>query len=188
MWLSGGWGIDALLGEQTHPHKDLDVLMLLDNVVRMRELLGRDDYGSKELWSENRWAVDAHGLETATAFVLQDSEEREFDAHALRLDDEGDGIPAWEEAEGLVFKKQDLGGAGTIARVSVQCLSTEMQVVCHTGYELPDKMSAKSVSYALSVSIKANRTHRQLFTISYHHSWVHLPNCESGCSKLYYQR
>ncbi len=48
VWLSGGWGIDALLGEQTRLHKDLDVIMLLDDVVRLRELLGR--------------AVDFHGV------------------------------------------------------------------------------------------------------------------------------
>ena len=70
VWLSGGWGIDALLGEQTRPHKDLDVIVLLDDVVRIRDLLSRDGYDLKELWSENRWAVDAHGVEAATAFVL----------------------------------------------------------------------------------------------------------------------
>src|SRR5690242_455224 len=26
LWVDGGWGIDALLAEQTRPHKDLDVL------------------------------------------------------------------------------------------------------------------------------------------------------------------
>jgi lincosamide nucleotidyltransferase A/C/D/E len=138
VWLTGGWGIDALLGEQTRPHKDLDVIMLLDDVVRMRKLLARDGYGLKELWSENRWVVDALGAETATAFVLQDSEEREFDAHAMHLDDQGNGIPAWE-AEGLVFKRQDLSGEGTISGLAVQCLSPEMQMLCHTGYELPEK-------------------------------------------------
>ena len=54
VWLTGGWGIDALLGEQTRPHKDLDVIMLVDDVARMRELLGRDGYTLKEIWSENR--------------------------------------------------------------------------------------------------------------------------------------
>ena len=138
VWLTGGWGIDALLGEQTRPHKDLDVIMLLDDVVRMRELLGRDDYRLKELWSENRWGVDARGFETATAFVLQDSEGREFDAHAMRLDDRGNGIPAWE-AEGFIFKRQDLAGEGMIAGFAVQCLTPEIQVLCHKGYELPEK-------------------------------------------------
>jgi lincosamide nucleotidyltransferase A/C/D/E len=139
VWLTGGWGIDALLGEQTRPHKDLDVIMLLDDMVRMRELLSRDGYGLKDLWSENRWVIDAHGIETATAFVLQDAEGREFDAHALHLDDRGNGVPAWEEAEGFIFKKQDLAGEGTIAGFTVQCITPEMQVLCHTGYELPDK-------------------------------------------------
>ena len=138
IWLTGGWGVDALLREQTRPHKDLDVIMLLDDVVRMRELLGHDGYALKELWSENRWVVDGRGDETATAFVLQDSEGREFDAHAMCLDDRGNGIPVWE-AETFIFKRQDLAGAGLIAGFAVQCLTPEMQMLCHTGYKLPDK-------------------------------------------------
>jgi lincosamide nucleotidyltransferase A/C/D/E len=139
VWLTGGWGIDALLGEQVRPHKDLDVIMLLDDVVRMRELLGRDGYGLKELWSENRPAMDAHGIETATAFVLQDSEGREVDAHAMRLDDRGNGVPTWEATEGFIFKKEDLASHGMIAGFAVRCISPEKQMLCHTGYELPDK-------------------------------------------------
>ena len=27
VWLDGGWGVDALLGEQTRPHKDLDIVV-----------------------------------------------------------------------------------------------------------------------------------------------------------------
>ncbi len=139
VWLSGGWGIDALLGEQTRPHKDLDVIMLLDDVVRLRELLAREGYGLKELWSENRMAVDAQGVETATAFVLRDAEGREMDIHAMRLDELGNGIPAWAEAEDFIFTKQDLAGLGKVAGFSVQCLSPESQMACHTGYILPDK-------------------------------------------------
>jgi lincosamide nucleotidyltransferase A/C/D/E len=138
VWLTGGWGIDALLGEQTRPHKDLDVIMLVDDVVRMRDLLARNGYELKELWSENRWDVDARGIETATAFVLQDSEGREIDAHAMRLDAQGNGLPAWE-AEGLGFERQALAGEGMIAGLAVRCLSPEMQMLCHTGYTLPDE-------------------------------------------------
>lgn len=137
LWLAGGWGIDALLGEQTRPHKDLDVLLLLDDVARMRELLARDGYRLKELWSENRWVADGQGAETATAFVLQDAAGREVDAHAIRLDDQGNGLPAWE-AERMVFERHTLAGEGVIAGVAVRCITPEMQVLCHTGYMLPD--------------------------------------------------
>lgn len=138
VWLSGGWGIDALLGRQTRPHKDLDVIMLLDDVVRLRELLRGEGYALKEVWSENRQATDRQGVETATAFVLQDAAGRELDVHAMRLDDQGKGIPAWEAGE-LIFRREDVAGIGIIAGCTVQCLSAEMQVRCHTGYALPDK-------------------------------------------------
>ncbi len=137
VWLLGGWGIDALLREQTRPHKDVDVLILADDVVRLRDLLEREGYRLKELWSENRWDVDAQGVEIATAFVLQDAKGREVDVHAMRLDEQGNGIPAWE-GEGLIFERQDLAGEGLIAGVAVRCITPEMQVACHTGYELPD--------------------------------------------------
>jgi len=138
VWLVGGWGIDALLGEQTRPHKDLDVIMLVDDVGRMCALLSHDGYQFGYLWEENLSTVDARGVETATAFVLQDAEGRELDAHALRLDDEGNGIPAWD-AEGRILRRQDLAGEGSIAGVSVPCFTAEMQMACHTGYKLPDK-------------------------------------------------
>ena len=138
VWLTGGWGIDALLGEHTRPHKDLDVIMLLDDVVHLRELLDRDGYTLKELWSENLWAFDTHGIKTATAFVLRDSDGHELDVHALRFDELGNGIPTWENAGGITFTKQDLAGVGMIAGFTVQCMSPENQMLCHTGYELPD--------------------------------------------------
>ena len=138
-WLTGGWGIDALLRRQTRSHKDLDVIMLLDDVVHMRVLLGNHGYELRELWSENLFAKDTKGNETATAFVLQDAEGRELDAHAMRIDHQGNGIPAWDEAEDFIFKKEDLRGSGTIAGFSVRCITPESQIFCHTGYELPEK-------------------------------------------------
>jgi lincosamide nucleotidyltransferase A/C/D/E len=60
VWLLGGWGIDALLGQHTRLHKDIDIIMLIDDVVRMCELLGREGFSLKELWSENLWAMDEH--------------------------------------------------------------------------------------------------------------------------------
>jgi lincosamide nucleotidyltransferase A/C/D/E len=139
LWIIGGWGIDALLRAQTRSHKDLDVLVLVDDVARTRELLRRDGYRLKELWSENRSITDAQGNEVATAFVLLDAEGREFDAHALRLDDQGHGIPAWEVPNGFVYQQDELAARGTIAGVTVQCITAEAQMRCHADYVLPDK-------------------------------------------------
>jgi lincosamide nucleotidyltransferase A/C/D/E len=140
VWLTGGWGIDALLQEQTRPHKDLDILVLVDDVLRMRDLLGNAGYGLKEIWSENRWDVDSRSAEIPTAFVLQDAEGREVDVHAMRLDHQENGIPAWA-AEEIVFTREDLAGEGVIAGVAVRCISPDLQALLHTGYDLPDEQA-----------------------------------------------
>ncbi len=113
IWLTGGWVIDALLGEQTRPHKDLDIFMRLDDCFRMCELLSAYGYSLKELWSENRFITYSDGVEVATAFVPQDLRGREIDAYALRFDERGNGIPAWDSTEGFIFKKQDPAGEGS---------------------------------------------------------------------------
>jgi lincosamide nucleotidyltransferase A/C/D/E len=138
VWVIGGWGIDALLGEQTRFHKDLDVFILLDDVVRTCALLGHDGYTLKELWSENRPAVDARMVETATAFILQSADGCEIDVHAICLDDRSNGVPVWEADEGFIFTREDLAGQGTIGGLPVRCITPEKQMLCHTGYQIPD--------------------------------------------------
>ena len=139
LWLTGGWGIDALLGAQTRPHHDLDVFVLLEHVLRLQALLADQGYRLKEIWEENRWVLDPHDHQVATAFVLWDSQGRQFDAHALQLDDQGNGIPAWDVPAGFSFTSQDLAGVGTIDGYKVQCITPESQVFCHRGYQLPEK-------------------------------------------------
>jgi hypothetical protein len=40
-WLHGGWGVDALLGKQTRPHEDLDLIVRVIDVSTMRDALER---------------------------------------------------------------------------------------------------------------------------------------------------
>lgn len=139
VWLTGGWGIDALLGEQTRPHEDLDVIMLVDDVTHLCELFTVDGYSYKELWSENLWTVDAHGTRIETGFFLRDPDGRELDAHAMRFDERGNGIPAWEKADGFIFTPQFLAGEGMVSGYTVRCMSADYQMISHTGYTLPEK-------------------------------------------------
>jgi lincosamide nucleotidyltransferase A/C/D/E len=137
VWVVGGWGIDALLGEHIRPHKDLDILVLLDDVVRVQAILESYGYKLAYLWTENRMAIDTQGNQVATAFILQDAEGHELDIHALRLDEMGNAFPLFEFTEGFFFSKADLAGVGIIAGVAVQCISPEKQFQVHVGYELP---------------------------------------------------
>jgi lincosamide nucleotidyltransferase A/C/D/E len=134
IWLCGGWGIDALLEEETRPHKDLDAIVRLEDVPAIRAILGEAGYTTFELWSENQWAG-----EIPTAFILQDAQGRQLDAHAIQFDTRGDGIPAWDEPGNIRFTPPTLAGQGKIAGHPVQCLSAEMQLLLHTGYEIPAK-------------------------------------------------
>ncbi|MEW5826412.1 MAG: nucleotidyltransferase family protein [Candidatus Bipolaricaulota bacterium] len=141
VWVCGGWGIDVLLGRETRPHKDLDILVRLDDIVRARTLLEADGYRLTEIWSENRRAGDVHGVETDTAFVLEDAAGRQIDLHAISLMPDGGAFPAYD-GEGMTFSADDLSGKGTIAGFPVQCLSVRMQFRGHTGYKLPERQVA----------------------------------------------
>jgi len=43
-WIDGGWGVDALLGYQSRPHKDLDIAIQEKDVPKLRALLQAKGY------------------------------------------------------------------------------------------------------------------------------------------------
>src|SRR5436305_6726680 len=62
VWLDGGWGVDAIVGRQTRPHDDLDIVVLLVEVPLVeRELaaLGYERAGGAPPMSFE--SVDADG-------------------------------------------------------------------------------------------------------------------------------
>jgi lincosamide nucleotidyltransferase A/C/D/E len=148
LWVNGGWGIDALLGEQTRPHKDLDLFVRLDDLATMIQVLIPLGFELACVWEEeNRWveypvpvpliASESAGTYVATAFVLRDARGPVLDVHVLALDERGNGVPAWNT--NLLFPASAFTGRGTIAGTPVHCLSAGMQMLTHTGYTLQDK-------------------------------------------------
>jgi lincosamide nucleotidyltransferase A/C/D/E len=147
LWIDGGWGIDALLGRQTRPHKDLDAFVALADLALMAGLLSQRGFGLKEIWGENRWlphsgVVPVIGRaapepEVATAFVLKHADGRELDIHILAVDAQGRATPLWECD--LAFAPDALHGQGTIGGVAVRCLSAAMHMRTHSGYVLQEK-------------------------------------------------
>ena len=127
IWIDGGWGVDALLGYQSRPHKDLDIAIQERDVSKLRELL--QEKGYKE-------------IKLATArphnFVLGDESEHEIDIHVIVLDANGNGIFG-PVGNGEMYPADSLTGTGSIAGRDVRCISPEWMVKFHSGYELQEK-------------------------------------------------
>ena len=147
LWVNGGWGVDALLGQQTRPHKDLDIFVRLEDLAIMIRALIPIGFTLAYTWEENHWirypvpipliARESAEGDVATAFVLKDALGREIDVHVLAFDESGNGVPAWKTE--LLFPPSAFTGRGVIADTSVHCLSAQMQMQTHTGYPLQDK-------------------------------------------------
>lgn len=133
-WLQGGWGIDALLGRQTREHKDLGLLITVDDVARLLRLLYAHGFVLKHTWEENRWVVE-DGEKVPTAFDLGCDDGSELDFHAVRFGGDDVILPEW--SRGLAFSRADLGGIGLLDGIPVRCCSAEMQLRVHAGYNLP---------------------------------------------------
>jgi truncated hemoglobin YjbI len=127
VWLDGGWGVDALLGVQTRPHKDADLVLPATELARLRALL-----------AERGFEVRPGG--TPSNFVLANPRGLEVDVHAIRFDRAGNGVYRMENGEDWIFPAEGFRGRGAVAGRRVRCLSAETQVLCHAhGYVPTEK-------------------------------------------------
>lgn len=126
----GGWGVDALLGEVTREHHDLDVLIEVDDLPRLLDALPGLGLTVRYLWSENRWIGEAH---LPSAFVA-DGALGELDVHVVLTSASG---PVPLSASTVDLPQDALGGTGTIDGLPVRCATAEAQRRMHAGYELP---------------------------------------------------
>jgi len=123
VWLDGGWGVDALLGRQTRAHDDLDLVVAIGDVPALEDelaVLGYKRAGGVPPKSFD--SVDAHG--------------RQVDSHPVAFDERGDGVYLMEDGRTWSYPAVGFGGAGVVAGRRVRCLTPEVQVLCHAGYEL----------------------------------------------------
>jgi lincosamide nucleotidyltransferase A/C/D/E len=120
LWLDGGWGHDAVLGEQTRRHDDLDLFVDLEHSERLIT------------------ALEAHGFAvteraSADAFVLEDADGRQVDVHCARIDALGNGLYRMKNGEDWALPAEGLRGRGTIGDRRVRCMTPELQMLCKVG-------------------------------------------------------
>jgi lincosamide nucleotidyltransferase A/C/D/E len=139
VWLIGGWGVDALVGRQTRPHHDVDVLVDVADLERFRLCLINLGFGLEYTWhDEVRWIRHdtwSSPLEQPSAFVYGHADGREVDVHVVRQTGDGELEMLWSAP--YAFTADGLSATGVIEGQRVRCLSREMQLKAHTGYDLP---------------------------------------------------
>jgi lincosamide nucleotidyltransferase A/C/D/E len=121
VWVGGGWGVDALVGRQTRPHRDLDLAVDSTAVEAVLHALARLGY-----------AVETDGRPVRVEVAAPGG--RWVDLHPVVFDEAGNGAQA--DLDGGVFTYPASSFVtGTIAGREVGCLSVQQQVRFHSGYE-----------------------------------------------------
>src|SRR3954453_16173071 len=124
LWVDGGWAVDALLGEQTRKHDDLDILIERRYERPFADELYRHGFRPVERADTRPWN-----------YVLGDDRSREVDFHVIERRTDGDwdygpeGGPPQD-----VIPGDSLLGKGSLAIRTVRCLTAAAQVGYHTGY------------------------------------------------------
>ncbi len=116
IWLDGGWAVDALLGEQTRTHADVDIVIQQKDVPKLREVLGARGYKDVERDDTSAWN-----------FVSGDSKGHQVDVHAVIFDENGNGLYGPVE-RGTMFPAASLTGTGKVNGRAVKCISAEYMV------------------------------------------------------------
>jgi lincosamide nucleotidyltransferase A/C/D/E len=140
VWVDGGWGVDALVGETTRVHADLDLVVLAPELGAVRSLLGEVGYRT----------VLRDWLPTSIA--LADGQGREVDLHPVTPTSDGGG------------DQPQLGGgsfhyppptSGVIGGRRVACVDAATQVRCHLGYppQAKDRHDLRGLHKRLGVEL-----------------------------------
>jgi lincosamide nucleotidyltransferase A/C/D/E len=122
-WVGGGWGVDALAGRQTRPHRDLDLAVdvtrsTLDQVI---DALAGRGYAVETDWRPVRVELSA----PASRWV---------DVHPLAFDEHGVGHQANAAGQAPFVYPPEGFARGDIGGRPVDCLSVAQQLTFHSGY------------------------------------------------------
>jgi lincosamide nucleotidyltransferase A/C/D/E len=127
-WLDGGWGVDALIGSQSRPHKDLDLAIARDDRPAVQAALATAGF------EHDPAAVP--GLPARV--LLAGPGGLQVDLHLLVFDAHGNGWQALGEDAWGAYPAADLTAAGTVGGRRVRCLTPHLQVRHHLGYPMTD--------------------------------------------------
>lgn len=134
VWIGGGWGIDALLGEQTRDHRDLDLMHRRDQEPAVLAALANAGFTETLDQRPVRFVLTSP---PGRAFPPDRSSlpGLELDLHPLVFAADGSAVQASPEPDRPFRYPAACFVTGTIGGTPVPCLSAEQQVYFHQGYE-----------------------------------------------------
>ncbi len=121
VYIDGGWAVDAVLGEITRPHEDLDIAIPHKFTPQLRELLAA--HGYKEIFRDDSWECN---------YVLCDDFGHIIDVHSYVFDENGNNV------FGVPYEKHHLVGSGMINSYAINCVTPNALVEFHTGYDVDE--------------------------------------------------
>ncbi|HEU5301472.1 MAG TPA: aminoglycoside nucleotidyltransferase [Acidimicrobiia bacterium] len=123
IWVDGGWAVDALLGRQTRPHRDLDLTLEHCDEADLLATLGARGLREKD-----------EPYARPFNYILEDDDGHEIDLHIVELDERGNGDYGGDG--GKSYTASALSGRGTLGGRAVRCIAAAELVGFHTDYEL----------------------------------------------------
>ncbi|WP_300792171.1 aminoglycoside nucleotidyltransferase [uncultured Bacteroides sp.] len=122
VFIDGGWGVDALLGEQTREHQDIDLFVEERQAARFIHALHQQGFKER-----------TEAYSTPNHIVFADADRRTVDLHLFNYD--ADGCIVFE---GETYPADTFSGEGYIGKKKVSCIPPQAQVAFHTGYAFDD--------------------------------------------------
>lgn len=121
-WVGGGWGADALVGEQTRAHADLDLAVDADDASLAADVLQEAGLALTVDWG------DVRRLYTAP-------DGRGVDVHPVRMAADGSGVQAGLDGTSYLYPAGSWS-RGRLGGAAVPCLSAATQLSFRRGYPL----------------------------------------------------
>ena len=121
IWVDGGWGVDALIGNQTRDHDDLDIAIKRNDNEKLKEYFESNSYIDEDRPDSSDWNyVKRNGSKV-------------IDVHVCDFDDVGNNI------YGIKYPIDSLNGTGVINNKNVRCISPEWMFKFKTSYTPKEK-------------------------------------------------
>jgi lincosamide nucleotidyltransferase A/C/D/E len=143
-WVDGGWGVDALVGEQTRAHDDLDLVVPWEEVHALQQALQQEGFAMYEDEMPRGFVL---GNPAPSSMYPEEVPRTSFewqralrvDVHPVKFERDNSGIQAQPNNGSWRYPPEAFEGRGILGGKSVCCISAEVQILCHDGYELDEE-------------------------------------------------